>query len=85
MKATKRTHEQRKKREREMITTEHYRISTPVRDYHTSGTNWRQILQMLKCFGYNAPISACRDLWKGEKIVRFNGVEIEDLFYTFNK
>ena len=76
--------EVRRQWEREQITVPKYTITTPNRQYMSSGVNWRAILQMLKSFGYEIPLSACRDLWHGKKIVEFNGIKIEDMFYTFN-
>ena len=84
-KQTKGAHQKRLERERDMITTDNYTVTTPTRDYHTSGIGWRQLLQQLKTWGYNAPLSVCRDLWNGKRVVEFGGVKIEDMFYTFNR
>ena len=62
-----------------------YTVKTNIREHQFNNMDWRDMLGLLKLWGYNPPISVCRKLWKGERFMSFDGVEIENLWHVFSK
>ena len=47
--------------------------------------NWRGLVQKLKAYGYDIPLSACRSLFNGKRFTSFDDVKIEFLNHAFGK